>query len=312
MHFKRILACLSALIVLTAVCLIIGKTANHLNENTSTQEEEQKPKAYLTIIDDDGDAHFMSDILPLIQEMNVPIASAVTINRIGSADRWMDWEDILACQQAGAEILCHTYYHYTGKQITDIDDETVKKNYVNARDTLKSAGISGSDFLVYSSSTGNHQRIQNVANQVFKCGIKIGGTTTNDHQTNPFALSRYRIDYASTEGRQDWNKEDMRSFIDEVSAKGGWQIWMFHTSNGIWRQRVEVDANNNVIRKDGAPIPMVDAAGNPVYDIDGTYPTMGSTVYLPMLKEAIRYAQENNVEIITVKEGYEEFYATSK
>ena len=275
---------------------------------TPVIREVEKEESYLTIIDDDGDIHFLTDLLPLMQELQVPISTAVTTKRIGTSKRWMDWDDIMYLNEMGCEVLCHTYNHYTGTQIQSVDDETIYNNYVKARDELLSRGISGGNYLVYSSNTGNYQRVQNIAGQVFKCGIKIGGSTINTADSNLFALSRYRIDYASTEGRSDWNLDDMKAYAEEVAVTGGWQIWMIHTSNSIWRQRVCLDESGNVLYVNGSPIPMVDENGKPVLDSYGIYPTMGSTVLLQMLKEAILYAQAMDVKIVTVEEAYTKFF----
>jgi hypothetical protein len=221
----------------------------------------------------------------------------------------MSWEQIEYLNANGYEVLNHTYNHYTGTEIQTVDNATIYENYKKSRDELLRRGIAGGNYLVYSSSTGNFERVQKIASQLFKCGIKIGGSTINNAQSNPFALARYRIDYASTEGHTDWNPKDMRSYIEEVSAVGGWQVWMIHTSNTIWRQRVCLDDNGNVIYDaNGAPIPMVDQKGNAVTDTDGTYPTMGSEVFIPMLREAILYAQAQGVEIVSVQEAYREIY----
>ena len=262
----------------------------------------------LTIIDDDGDIHFMTDILPLIQELHIPIASAVTPTRIESGGRWMSWNQIAICAANGAEILCHTYSHLSGTQIQDIDDETIVRRYELARDILNEKGYNG-DILVYSSSTGNIERVQNDAAKVFQCGIKIGGNTINYKETNPFALNRCRIDYAETEGKTSWNLYDMKQYIDDVVDYGGWQIMMFHTSNALWRQRVHIDAEGNVMHDtQGNVIPMVDSIGNPVLDNDGCFPTMGTETYLPMLKEIIRYAKEKGVLIVTAENGFHSLY----
>ena len=174
---------------------------------------------------------------------------------------------------------------------------------------MLSRGITSGDYLVYSSSTGNFERVQKVASQLFKCGIKIGGSTVNNAESNQFALARYRIDYASTEGHEDWNLDDMKAYADEVALSGGWQIWMIHTSNSIWRQRVCLDEAGKVLcDENGSPIPMVDRNGNPVLDEEGKYPTMGSEVLVPMLKDAILYAQAQGVEIVSVQEAYHEIY----
>ena len=294
-----------------SIRITVSQNSKHYDlKLTPVIREIQKQPSYLTIIDDDGDRHYLTDLLPLMQELQVPISTAVSTLRVGSARRWMNWNDLVSLNKAGYEILCHTYSHISSQDIVNVDDDTLYSNYQKARNELLRRGIAGGDFLVYSSGTGNYARVRAIAERVFKCGIKIGGSQINTADSNVFHLSRYRIDYAASEGRTDWNLDDMKSYVDEVSAVGGWQIWMLHTSNAIYRQRVCLDVMGNVLYENGKPIPMTDGKGNPVLDVDGTYPTMGSTVFLPMLKEAILYAKEKGVQIVTVKQAYDAMYQT--
>lgn len=268
-------------------------------------DEEYRP-ALLTIIDDDGSIRFLTDIVPMIEKLGVPIATAVSPSRVYSGEpRWMDWDDIAQCHERGAEILSHTYMHYTGTEIRRISDEQIVEYYQKARDELLSRGYPGGDILVYSSSTGNIARVQADAAKVYKCGIKIGGSTVNDAWSPRYALSRFRLDYAATEGREDWCQSDILSFIDQVADRGGWEIFMFHTSNAKWRQRVRLNPDGTVmLDEEGRPIPMFDAHGGPVLDPEGRYPTVGTEVYLPMLENAILYAQSNGVNVVSATDAY--------
>lgn len=265
-------------------------------------DRDQPP--LMTIIDDDGDVHFLTDVVPLIERLKVPIASAVTVRNIGNG-RFMSYAQIDECNDSGAEILCHTLDHPS--YVTDVDEKLEEHKYRRAMNTLLRHGYHSCDILVYTSSTGEYKSFQRAAEKVFKCGIKIGGSKINYTDANIFALARYRIDYAVTEGRSDWNYDDMTSWVDECARNGGWLILMFHTSNDIYRQRVETDSSGNVIYVDGKPVPMTDG-GQPVIDTDGTYPTMGSTVYLPMLENLINYAATNGIETVTAEYGFNTYY----
>ena len=262
----------------------------------------------LTIIDDDGDKHFYTDVLPMILRKNLPISSAVTPTNIGQRG-FMTFAEIDECNDAGAEILCHTYDHPDNIDINNLDALEVTHKYLRGLNILKRHGYHASDILVYTSSTGTYKFYQECAAKVFKAGIRIGGETLNYPDSDRFALARYRCDYAAGEGRTDWNYDDLKSFVDECASKRGWMIWMFHTSNSIYKQRVEVDGSGNVRHdSDGNPIPMYDSGGNPVIDTDGDSPTMGSEVYLPMLEDLIDYAVESGVEIVTASHAYEVYF----
>ncbi|MDE6764277.1 MAG: polysaccharide deacetylase family protein [Oscillospiraceae bacterium] len=269
----------------------------------------------LTIIDDDGDIHYLKDILPLCQEMNVNIASAVTTTRVGSSDRWMSWEDIKNCYNQGMEILCHTYSHPTPSELDDMSDEEIIERLNTAFTTLmEKNGIKTGDIIVYSSSTGYTERMRKAAEQIFKAGIVIGGNTVNTADSNPYNLKRYRIDFATGDGdqsKEDYCLEDMKAYIDTVSDSGGWEIWMFHTSNTKWRQLVEVNADGSIAYdSEGNVIPLCDDNGEPVLDEDGSQYelTVGHIVYVPMLKTAINYAQEKGVKIVTAEEGFSAYF----
>ena len=103
----------------------------------------------------------------------------------------------------------------------------------------------------------------------------------------------------------------MKSFIDSCVETGGWMIWMFHTSNPIYLRRVVCDEHGDPIFENGNPILMNDEEGNPVYDrneIGSMYPHVGDVVYIPMLKEAMQYAINKGVDIVTAKYGLKKYF----
>lgn len=268
----------------------------------------------LTIIDDDGDIHYMKDIVPFCKEMNISIATAVTTTRIGTSDRWMSWSDIKECYEQGMEVLCHTYSHPTPSELDEMSDEEIAERLKKAHSALKDNGISTGDIIIYSSSTGYNDRMRNAAEQTFKGGCVIGGNTVNTVDSNPYNLKRYRIDFATGDGdtsKEDYCLEDMLSYIDTVSESGGWEIWMFHTSNSKWRQLVEVGADGSIVRDgSGNVIPLYDNSGEPVLDEDGSKyeQTVGHLVYVPMFRTAVEYAQEKGLKIVTAEEGFSAYF----
>lgn len=287
----------------------ISPLEQSLNKLNSVAPVYNKP--LLTIIDDDGNKHFLSDVVPLIKDIKKPISSAVVPTRVGGSVNSMTWDQIKECSEEGAEILCHSYNHREGSEANSLNEDLITLEYQKAYNILLGKGFPACDILVYSSSTGNYEKFQKSAEKVFKCGIKIGGSVVNDQETNKYALSRYRIDYAETEGRTDWNLNDMKSFIDSCVETGGWMIWMFHTSNPIYLRRVVCDEHGDPIFEDGNPILMNDEEGNPVYDrneIGSMHPHVGDVVYIPMLKEAMQYAINKGVDIVTAKYGLKKYF----
>ena len=239
----------------------------------------------LTIIDDDGNKHFLTDIVPLIEETEVPISSAVVPTKVG-ADAWhMSWEDIVTVNGKGAEILNHTLNHRSGSEIPNLNESTIVHEFQMAKNIMMQKGFP-SNIVVYSSSTGNYKKVRDAASDVFKCGIKIGGMEANTQDSDRFGLSRYRVDYASTEGGTDWDLDAMKGWIDDCAESGGWMIWMFHTSNAdggdyCYTRRVALDDNDDPIydQSTGLPVPMDSATCHPEvsdWEIGGISSTDGS------------------------------------
>ena len=268
----------------------------------------------LTLIDDDGDIHFLKDVLPLCEELGISISTAVTTMRIGSDSRWMDWEEIQECQSRGAEVLCHTYSHPTPAELKKWSDQDISDRLTIARDSMQSRGLDSGNILVYSSSTGYEERMRKTAESIFRAGIVIGGDMVNHGGSDVYSLKRYRIDYAAGDGDKtkcDWNMTDLKDYIDVVAATGGFEIMMFHTSHLNWRRLIQTDQNGNaLVDVDGNPILLQDSAGNPIYDHDGSkyQQTYGHLIYIPMLREMIHYAQGKGVEIVTAAEGICRYY----
>lgn len=284
------------------------------NENIADKINNHFPvynKPLLTIIDDDGNKHFLADVVPLIEDIKKPIASAVVPTRIGSDVNYMTYDQIAECVDRGAEILCHTYNHREGSEIPSLDEETIVYEYQRGFNILARKGFPSCDILVYSSSTGNYEICHKSAEKVFKCGIKIGGSVVNNQNSNKYALARYRIDYASTEERTDWNLDDMKAFIDDCVRSGGWMIWMFHTSNSKYLHRVVCDDQGNpIFESDGSPMLMYES-GQPVYDrneVGFMYHHVGDVVYIPMLREAMEYALSKGVDIVTAQYAYKKYF----
>ena len=295
-----------------------------------------------TLIDDDGDKHFLSDIVPIIEEKQVPIASAVswhflsqgegytadtdTPSPTGKKPRWMDWEQVEEAYGRGAEILNHTYRHLAGDVASQKPVNDLSYNYGRMKNRLNMHGISGSDIIVFSSSSGNYENAQQAAAYVGKAAIKIGGNTPNTPDSNIYALSRYRIDYASTEGGTDWDYNAMKTWVDNCATNGGWMIGMFHTSNEIYRHAVAVDESGNAkYDSDGKLLVLYYTSGSSgattelpigqstnltrvVGDDGGVTLTVGKVLYVPMLKDIIDYAREKGVTVCTAAYALKTYY----
>ena len=199
----------------------------YIGETLPNRRAVAPPEPMLTIIDDDGDVGFYNDILPIIEEKEVSIASAVSITRIGAAERWMTWDQIMDCYSRGAEILCHTYDHTHDGD--DVAVEQVEHKYTMARNEMLKRGLTGANILVYSYSV--FDKAKTAAERVFKCAFNSSGSVIN----KPFAVDRYNIArYGVETSPYLYDLTQLHALVDKLAADGGWMVWMVHTSSTAW------------------------------------------------------------------------------
>lgn len=228
--------------------------------------ETEPPGPMLTIIDDDGNAKFYTDVLPIVQEEHVPIACAFITGKPGPTDNHMTWEQVEEANRSGAEILCHTYNHWSGDDISGKSKHDMSDEYRKAKFTLEQHGVQ-SNLLVYSGSTGLYlQSNKGAAAAGFKGAFLAGDNVSNVRGSiDPFRIKRYRIgsDYA-------WNFNTLKTLLDSLVSNGGWMVWMMHTSDAArWT--------------------------------DGTGDTPDAKA---VLREVCRYAKTLNIEIVTAEAGF--------
>ncbi len=215
-------------------CVITDKYGNSVTTNTvrlgmtPTVTDPDHPPAMLTIIDDDGHIGFMNDLLPIIESRGISIATAVTTTRVGSAAKWMTWEQILECQSRGAEVLCHTYDHNPTIPATV---EELTAQYTFARDEMYRHGLHGADILVYNNVTGKQPNAQEAAANVFKCAIHSSGRVMNyKGDINPYYIQRIPVELDP----YLYDTDKLKALIDDAVANGGWMVWIIHTSAASW------------------------------------------------------------------------------
>lgn len=269
---------------------------NALNNEELTNRFPYYDKPLITIIDDDGDVHFKYDLLPFIDEMKVPIASAVTTTRIADAEagtntRWMTWGDVKTCALGGAEIVCHMYAHETSTEIANMTTEELAHRLQMAKQYMKSNGVD-SKTLVYSYGASGEakKKMETAAEQVFDCGFIASGVNVFEGEPNHctydrYWLNRYRIDYEI-----DYDVDDLKAIVNDIVKNGGWAVLMIHTS-GNWRKLV------------------VDGQITEDVDTDGTHAnTAGKLLYMPALRTFIQYAIANGVPIVTTEYGVKKYF----
>lgn len=190
------------------------------------------PGAMLTIIDDDGALGFYTQLLPIIREKHIPIASAIIGSKIGVNPAYMTWEQVEECFAEGAEILNHTYMHYGETEETRPTNE-IRMDYTRNANLMWAHNIPTGDILVYPGGSGNMTTAQVAAKRFASAAFRANGNKLNlINQIEPFYIDRYRI-----ESDYSYDLNQMKGLIDNCIAKGGWMVWMIHTSSGYnWNE----------------------------------------------------------------------------
>lgn len=181
----------------------------------------------LTIIDDDGHKRFYTDVVPIIQSKNVPIACSLIGRNIGVASSYMTWEQVDDAYSKGAEMINHTYQHYGEAEETRTSAEIFMDYQKNAR-LMYSHGIyTGNNILVYPGGSAHVANVQ-VASKQFSFGaFHSSGNKNNDIGTDVYNILRYRID---TDYHYDVTS--LENLIDNCVR--GWMVWVIHTSGSDW------------------------------------------------------------------------------
>lgn len=187
-------------------------------------QDTETHKAMLTIIDDDGNIKYYTDIYPLAKQKNISIATAVPASYVGKSNH-LTWDMIGEIQNNGIEVLCHTYGHPLSTKIDSMTEDDFRTDYSKAKEIFNAYGIKA-DLLVFSGSTGLYNKAQIPAQEIFKGAFLAGDNKTNQVGTNPYNIKRYRIgsNYA-------WNVQVLEGLIDSLKETGGWMVWMMHTSD---------------------------------------------------------------------------------
>lgn len=196
------------------------------------QEDTFSNPPMLTIIDDDGNPKFYTELLPLIESKGVSISSAVIPYRANTGNQnHMTWEQVVDASCKGAEILNHSWNHLTGAMVAEMTAQEVWLNYQKARNTIESHGCNGGGYLVYAGASGSYAQAQEGAKLSNKCAFVSVGNEINYRSTlNRYAIKRFRV---QTDG-YDYDADKLKELIDLCLANGGWMVWMIHTSETVW------------------------------------------------------------------------------
>ena len=224
----------------------------------------------LTIIDDDSNIRYFTDIYPIAKAKKVSISSAVIAGRIGN-NNYMTWDNINDAYTNGMEMLCHTYSHpLTTDKGWPYNLEYFEEDYRKAKNILKTHGIIPT-LLVFSGSSGLYDNPQEACKRAsFDGAFLAGDNRITFGNTDRYKIPRFRI---GNDSNYHWELPLLKGMINKLSSSGGWMVWMMHTSSSKgW--------------------------------VGGT--EEGSSAY--MLGEIIDYARANNIKIVTADYGFKKTY----
>ena len=190
----------------------------------------QDPPPMLTIIDDDGNYKFFTQLLPIVIEKNVPLTTAVVANRPDDVSTSMTWEQVQECYLAGAPICVHSYDHILTSDAETREFNLMCRQIVMAKAIFVRHGIQPQKAMVYPHATGTVERFRDAVGRVFEYGIHSRGNVMNYvGSTRELYIKRYAVEPTAT-------LAELKSLIDSCQADGGWMIWCIHTSSGNWSQ----------------------------------------------------------------------------
>lgn len=191
----------------------------------------------LTIIDDDANIKYYTQLLPLIEQKGVPIVCALPAGKTydDGVTTHMSWEQIEDAYKRGAEFLNHSYSHWTYNEANTHTEQELWLDYTKAKNVISSHGIKGGDMLVYGGLSGTIDKAKQAATHASKCAFHSHGDAINYRETvDRWFIKRYGIE----EAPYSYDIDELKSLIDECASKGGWMIWMIHTSDGDWTESI--------------------------------------------------------------------------
>lgn len=206
----------------------------------------------LSIIYDDGKSMFKEYILPIIESKNVPIATAIMPESIGSISYLMSWEDVQDCYSRGAEILEHVITH-SEEEWNAMGTQAISKLYLSSRNAIFAHGLHTPNVFVFAGASANHAVCRNAAMRIFNGAFNAGGGAINQYgNIDPYSINRYATDPMTL--------AQLKSLIDDLVTSGtGWMVWTRHNDSSTVAQNTQdlADAIDYALSK-GVPIVTVE------------------------------------------------------
>lgn len=200
--------------------------------NKDTSANARKKPMMLTIIDDDGNAKYYNDVLPIAINKSVPISSAIPVESVGTGSK-MTWSQIDEAIASGCEVLSHSYHHWDGSNASDMSatEDQIATDFQKAKNILAQHGIYN-NIHVFNGSTGGVPKFVEASKRVYKCDFRPSGNAiVGNDITLPYNIPRYSV----TDCFNSTNYSTMTGYVDDLVAAGeGWIIFMMHTSDPAW------------------------------------------------------------------------------
>ncbi len=201
-----------------------------LAENTKQfkSSKKQEKKTYITLMDDDARAEFMTVIKPILDEYGFKMSLAINSGLIGKTG-YMTWDNIAQLKSEGYEILNHSEGQYG--TVADITLEQLKSYHEIEKTAFVAHGLDTYDYFVYSGSMPwQNTDVKNKISEVYKCCFAISDAPKNLIPFDNYAIRRYSIPLAGTIAE-----------IDDYFSTGGYCVLFGHSyaydSTGITQLR---------------------------------------------------------------------------
>ena len=186
----------------------------------------KRTRPMLSIIYDDGFLDFKTYIMPVITAKNVPIATAVMPEVVGTYNYVMTWDDIQYCYNNGAEVLTH-FGAYPEADWNSFGTQAVSRRYQMCRNQIMAHGMYTPNVLVFSGSSSRYNVSRKAAMRIFDAGFNASSGGINFYgKFDPYFINRY--------GADNETLDQLKAWIDElVAANDGWMVWTRHNGSNF-------------------------------------------------------------------------------
>ena len=197
----------------------LAQTGEFFKTNHILFKGYNNTKFMQTIIDDDGTDDTYFYLKPALDAIGVVACSAVIPRAIDQNNEfYMTWEQVHELQNAGWEIMSHTYQHYDLTTMTPEEQEfQIGESYRYL--TEKGFDVQG---IVYPYGKANHIS-RSISKKYYKYGFMGYGV-------NFLPIDQFRIHRVIVGEDNSKTLEDFKAEVDKAHANNGWIVWCLHAN----------------------------------------------------------------------------------